>query len=268
MLNWLQRGLVFAARLIALWRIMGPAGAFRSFILSRRSDRLIRLPIKQLDRDLHFRSAADFGMLAHFYDPNYRIADHPDNPVNTIIDAGANIGVESLRFRHNHPDARIVAIEPDAGNFSVLSRNHAGDPGIELIKAALWSGAASLTLREGPGNEAFRVTTEYGDGPSVEAVSIEDILERTNWPRISVLKLDIEGAEHELFSTGADRWIDRVDCIIMEISDSDRAGTAQTLFKALDDQTFNAEVLGENIVLIRPETGWRLERQIDYRRQP
>jgi FkbM family methyltransferase len=266
MLNWLQRGLVFAARFTALWRIMGLAGAFRSFILSRRSDRLIHVPIRQLNRALYFRSGADFGMLTHFYDPNYRIADHAGSPVKTIIDAGANIGVESLRFRHNHPAAHIVAIEPDSGNFDVLSRNCEGDSDIEPLNVALWSGPATLALRDGPGNEAFQVTTETTSGPLVEAISMEDILARTGWPRISILKLDIEGAEHELFSTGADRWIGQVDCIIMEISDTDRAGTAQILFKALDSQDFNAEILGENIVLIRPETGWRLEPQIDYRR--
>lgn len=267
MLNWLQRGLVFAARLTALWRIMGLVSAFRAFILSRRSDRLIRVPVRQLGRDLHFRSGADFGMLTHFYDPNYRIVDHPDTLVSTIIDAGANIGVESLRFRHNHADAHIIAIEPDLGNFNVLSRNCASDPRIKPLNVALWSGPATLTLRDGRGNEAFQVTTEIGDGPEVEAVSIVDILERTGWSRIGILKLDIEGAEHELFATGADRWIGQVDCIIMEISDSDRAGTTQALFKALNGEDFNAEILGENIVLIRPETGWRLESQIDFRRR-
>lgn len=253
MLNWLQRGLVLLARFIALWRIMGLASAFRGFILARRSTRLIRVPVRQLGRVLHLRSRADFWMLKHFYDPNYRITDLPDNRVATIIDAGANIGVETLRFRHNHPDARIISIEPDAGNFNVLRQNCLDDPKIETVNVALWSDPTTLTLLEGHGNEAFHVTAGGGDGRQVEAISIEDILAKTGWPRISILKLDIEGAEHELFGTGADRWVDR-------------AGTAQTLFKALDGQDFNAEILGENIVLIRPETGWCLEPQIDYRR--
>ena len=265
MLNWLQRALVFLARFVALWRVMGFTSAVRSFGLARRSSRLIRVAVKQLGRDLHFRGRADFGMLTHLYDPNYRIIDTASRPVGTIIDAGANIGLESLRFRHNHPDARIVAIEPDIENFALLRRNCGDDPRIELFNLALWSGPATLALRQGSNNEAFQVTTEAGAGPKVEALSIENILTRFDWPRIGILKLDIEGAEHEIFSTGAERWIDRVDCIIMEISDHDRAGTTQSLFKALEGQAFNAEILGENIVLIRPETGWRLVPQRDYR---
>jgi hypothetical protein len=130
MLKWLYRGFIFLARFVALWRIMGLIGAFRSFILARRSERLIRVPVAQLGRDLNFRGGADCGMLTHFYDPNYRIVDHLDGRVETIIDAGANVGVESMRFRHNHPNAKIVSIEPDAGNFYILHHNCADDPGI------------------------------------------------------------------------------------------------------------------------------------------
>ena len=38
-------------------------------------------------------------------------------------------------------------------------------------------------------------------------------------------------------------------------SDHDQAGTTQSLFKALKGQAFNAEILGGNIALIRPENG-------------
>lgn len=194
MLNWLQRALVFLARFVALWRVMGFTSAVRSFGLARRSSRLIRVAVKQLGRDLHFRGRADFGMLTHLYDPNYRIIDTASRPVGTIIDAGANIGLESLRFRHNHPDARIVAIEPDIENFALLRRNCGDDPRIELFNLALWSGPATLALRQESNNEAFQVTTEAGAGPKVEALSIENILTRFDWPRIGILKLDIEGA--------------------------------------------------------------------------
>src|SRR5436309_12099898 len=39
-----------------------------------------------------------------------------------IIDCGANIGLASLWFAKVFPRAKIVAIEPEAGNFEVLKR--------------------------------------------------------------------------------------------------------------------------------------------------
>src|ERR1700677_2153569 len=76
----------------------------------------VSIPVRRLGRTIVFRGRTDKGVMSHFFTPNYRIRDSATNPVRMIVDAGANIGVETLRFRHFHPDARIVAIEPDSGN--------------------------------------------------------------------------------------------------------------------------------------------------------
>ena len=41
----------------------------------------------------------------------------------TIVDAGANIGLASVIFANRWPDATIIAIEPEAGNFDLLKKN-------------------------------------------------------------------------------------------------------------------------------------------------
>jgi hypothetical protein len=48
--------------------------------------------------------------------------DLPFQP-RVILDAGANIGLTSVYFAKKYPHARIVAIEPEASNFDVLTRN-------------------------------------------------------------------------------------------------------------------------------------------------
>jgi hypothetical protein len=52
---------------------------------------------------------------------------------------------------------------------------------------------------------------------------------------------------------------------LRKISDHYHTGTTQSLFKALEGQAFTAKSLDENIVLIRPKTGYRLIPQPDYR---
>jgi hypothetical protein len=79
------------------------------------------LYVTKLRRRVCFRGKMG-GVLSHYYSPGYRILDTTTNPVRVIIDAGANIGDETLRFRHFHPEAEIVAIEPDSGNFAVLCK--------------------------------------------------------------------------------------------------------------------------------------------------
>ena len=72
----------------------------------------VSLRVRKLRRAIVFRGRTDKGVMSHFFKPGYRILDTVDNPVLVIVDAGANIGDETLRFRHFHPHARIVAIEP------------------------------------------------------------------------------------------------------------------------------------------------------------
>jgi hypothetical protein len=50
-----------------------------------------------------------------------------------------------------------------------------------------------------------------------------------------------------------------------KISDHHHAGTTQSVFNALEGQAFTATILGENIVLIRPKTSYRLILHRDYR---
>jgi len=70
------------------------------------------------------------------------LLDHEYNtpfPVDpkVIIDAGANIGMATLFFTHKYPRAKIVAIEPEASNFAILSKNCSGLPNVTLTNAAL-----------------------------------------------------------------------------------------------------------------------------------
>ena len=40
-----------------------------------------------------------------------------------IVDCGANVGYSSAYFLSRFPDAKLIAVEPDSGNFQMLQRN-------------------------------------------------------------------------------------------------------------------------------------------------
>src|SRR5262245_14031180 len=54
-----------------------------------------------------------------FLDEDYALS--ADLNPRFIVDGGANVGYASIYFAHRYPDAEIVAIEPDAENFQILS---------------------------------------------------------------------------------------------------------------------------------------------------
>jgi FkbM family methyltransferase len=200
--------------------------------------------------------------MSHFFNPGYRIRDSAANPVRVIVDTGANVGVETLRFRHFHPEARIVAIEPDSGNFSVLTRNVGADGRIALLNSGLWSHKCRLHVIVGESAEGFRAEEVNGEPQrsDVDAVSIPSIMQSFGLDEIDILKMDIEGAEYQVFTApDVESWIRRVKVLIFECPDADRPGTTQAIFEKLAGLDFVCHIHGECFVLIRKDTGWKLE---------
>jgi FkbM family methyltransferase len=273
----MTRGLVriadFFSRFLVAVENIGLRDAIRLFFLQRvtRSRRDSKFFIRSLKRDFHARGYADVGVISHFYRPGYRIEDVPSHRVRFIVDAGANIGDETVRFRFFHPDATIVAIEPASDNFRLLELNTAADPKIHRVHGGLWSKDCLLQVASGPTNEGFRVS-EVRDGQNnqsaVPAISVETILQRFQASEIDILKLDIEGSEFELFSSHASGWIRNVKVFIFECPDNDRPGTTMVIFDALKrlDLEYRCFVIGENIVLIRADVPWTLRSVLYYDR--
>jgi FkbM family methyltransferase len=156
-----------------------------------------------------------------------------DRMFKTIIDCGSNIGLTVRYLSAAYPSARIIAIEPDEGNFEILSRNTHGRPGIDCLKAAIWHESGRLSLkREGLNPSGFQVTSSQENADTV-AVTIPEIMDRFGIDRLSLLKIDVEGSELEIFSAQDLTWINRVDAISIELHDSWRPGCGDAFFKAI-----------------------------------
>jgi FkbM family methyltransferase len=157
-----------------------------------------------------------------------------------IVDAGANIGLATLWFADSYPGATIVAIEPDEENVALLRHNVRGLDNVVVVEGALTSNVGTAQLIDpGEGPWGFRV--EPGDEPradgrfvgTVEALTVESLIERFGIDRIDLLKVDIEGSEREVFEECAG-WITRVDTIAIELHDRFRVGCSRVFFRAVE----------------------------------
>ncbi len=259
----LLRSLLFAQCFLVSLQNIGLTGTLKVFLQyrSRVAEPAVAIRIRKLGRAFYFRGAADRGVVSHFYKAGYRIRDTAQAPVRYIVDGGANIGDETLRFRHFFPEATIVALEPAAGNFELLCRNTEHDPHIVRLQAGLWSKECRLKVVGAGSFESFRVV-EVAEGETafdVHATTISAIMEVHGISHIDILKLDIEGAEHAIFSANYEAWISKVRVLIVECPDNDRPGTTQAIFHALAGLDFNCYIHGENLVLIRRDVPWKLE---------
>jgi FkbM family methyltransferase len=141
--------------------------------------------------------------------------------IHLIVDCGANIGVSAYYFLHHYPHSRLIAIEPDERNCNLCRRNLEpfGARAI-VLQAAVWSEARPLRIAPSSrtrGSWAFRVEPASAQTADVEGLTIHGILERAGLQGpIDLLKIDIEGAELEVFRQSP-AWLDMVRHIAVEL---------------------------------------------------
>jgi len=174
----------------------------------------------------------------------------------TIIDAGANIGTTAIYFAHRYPGAKIIAIEAEASNFAVLSRNVRPYPAIVPVHAALWSRDGEISVCEpDPASRACGkwgfITHGGGSGPKVRAVTMHTLMREMRIQAIDLAKIDIEGAEQEVFEDT--RWLNGTGCLMIELHDRFRPGCSEAVEPAM--QGFARSQRGETTFYVRVTEG-------------
>lgn len=147
-------------------------------------------------------------------------------PGDVAIDCGANVGRYTRLLARN--GAEVHAFEPDPVAFEALGRAMAGHQNVTLHRAAVGAEAGRVTLyraaafAEDPVEHSVSssVFADKGNVDAAAAVEVEqiDLAEfLSRFPRVALLKLDIEGAEvpvlERLLETGL---LDRIGCVMVE----------------------------------------------------
>jgi len=179
-----------------------------------------------------------------------------------IVDAGANVGCSTVYFKQLFPKAKIVAIEPQSGNFNILYKN------IELnnLKQDVFAEKSGLWKD----NSNLEITTDFRDGreyafflktvndtvtthETVSGITINDVLAKYEFPYIDILKIDIEGSEKYLFENEdiARNTLCKVNFLALEIHDEivDR----ELVVSLLEKLGFEYENFHETLVAYRKD---------------
>lgn len=193
---------------------------------------------------------------------SYRGLDLPEHPF--IVDAGANVGVFSWFMKRQRPAAEILAFEPvpEVAQAARMNVEHLGLDKVTVHTVAL--GAASAEAR---------TMRYYPLRPSGSSVSVADqvgLRERSAaWAptrlndrmyrgreidvpvaplsgflpddrRVDLLKIDVVGAELEVFAGLADRHWSAVDYVVVDAQNID--GRLQAVRAALEGRGFTVEL--------------------------
>ena len=128
-----------------------------------------------------------------------------------VLDVGAHIGSFSVAIHSKFPDAVITAFEPHPSNFRLLQENA---PFARCIPKAVSGVAGKAFLTDHKASASYALSLSETDTP-VDTVSLGDYLREV--PRVDLMKVDIEGAEKDVFEHLEPELLSKVDRIMMEI---------------------------------------------------
>lgn len=139
--------------------------------------------------------------------------------IKYIIDLGANVGYTSIYFDQQFQQPTIYSLEPDAANFQHLVKNTLLFENINPMNSAIWG---ANTYLEPVSNNAedwgksFKIGNN--DTDKIKAITLKELMNDLTIEVIDILKMDIEGAEDEIFKSDIS-FLDFTKIVAIEIHD-------------------------------------------------
>jgi FkbM family methyltransferase len=175
-----------------------------------------------------------------------------------VIDAGANIGASAVYFLNMLQNVFVFSIEPQLSNWRLLELNTEAYPNkINFHGAIANTEGEVMVVDPGYSDWGFRTSAvpengTAGDAHIVESLSPRSILAEPSLALATplILKIDIEGAERELFE-GDVEWLGRFALVIIELHDwmLPFQGSSSNFLKAVSQFNFDFVYRNENIFL-------------------
>lgn len=179
---------------------------------------------------------------------------HFDTEPCSIIDAGANIGCAAVYFARRFRDAKIICVEPTPSTFELLERNIEPLDNVQAVNMAVWCDNSSIEIADSSVHHlAIRVQprSDSENTIPVDARTIESIMKIAGIKTLDLLKMDIEGAELEVFER-PEEWLDAVQCLVIEFHERIRPGSEATIRNQIRQYwNYSEECRGENVILVR-----------------
>lgn len=191
-------------KLIAHLNVLGEH-AVRRLYLNRKTPRLVDGHRMYLS-DRHAPSLAFVnGVLRNGYEADSKsLLEGLIQEGMTIFDVGAHVGTYTLMAaRLTGPTGHVYAFEAEPENYSILKKNVElnGYQNVTCVPKAVSNRSGLLTLYvSSQGNDRHTLigsSTAEGQGTpcEVETISLDEFSASIEWPRVDVVKMDIEGAE-------------------------------------------------------------------------
>lgn len=185
-----------------------------------------------------------------FVENVYQIEPGDFHATGIFLDVGANIGAQSIYIANMQkkitkgPKIRVIAVEPEPANLEMLKQNIEANgfkDTIEIHEVAIMEKPGSFYISSRQGN-----STVYSEKDStrtkIRGIDLNSFLEELEIEEVDVMKVDIEGAELDLFRGATDETLRKIRYITVEFGEFDKEQFGELIWKI--SKSFNTHIIG------------------------
>lgn len=125
-----------------------------------------------------------------------------------VVDLGANIGAFSVWAAKRWNPGRIVAVEMENDNFTLLQENirlNGLENNVIPVKVCVWDENRQVGIKKHPFNLGMHQGCPASIEGGVPALTMDRLLDMVKVSKVDILKMDIEGAEERIFNEKNER---------------------------------------------------------------
>jgi len=167
--------------------------------------------------------------------------------LDVVFDIGANNGLFSLLMSESGAK-RVYAFEPNKESLINLNHIFRNKKSVSIVEKAVYINDSNIEFYIDPNNTTIGSINEQhilDNGNTLQkeivpTISLKTFVQQNNIKRISLIKMDIEGAEYEIIKNLEDYIFDITDSFLIEWHDN-TDGKVQNLIDKLKEKGFNIE---------------------------
>lgn len=163
-------------------------------------------------------------------------------PDAVVLEVGGHVGSFSVMAANRAKAGHVYVFEPSPENFALLQENlrlnGVGNATVYNLALLGRGGTREIALAPNMVSNSLVVDLPGAVKVKVEGTSLADFLEQAKVSKVHFMKLDCEGAEHEIFAECPGDVLARIEKISAEVHDLDAGRNRETLKKLLESKGF------------------------------
>jgi FkbM family methyltransferase len=172
--------------------------------------------------------------------------------LDNCIDIGCNIGLFTDLLVEMGA-SNVISVEINNSAINSFTKLHQNNSNVKLISKAISDENGLLDIFEDPSNSL--VSSLYQNHTSnlvnkniAQSITLDSLFDDEKIEKISLLKMDIEGAEYKAFSSISNDNLKKIDFMVVEFHDNYGGILRESILDKLESNGFSYEILQDDCI--------------------